>query len=147
MSNGFLSNFMRAAQAVTRAERCVALDKDKAVLDRINVSDDVLENERFGKLLHNSVEEAITTAEAVITNNLITDPEQAPQTNVHLHDLRMVVAIPLADYGAVYLDQHIRQGVFERNMIEKLTVLGRTLIAEDKMNLSSEDFVALYRKL
>jgi hypothetical protein len=147
MSNGFLSNFMRAAQTVTRAERCVAIDIQKSVLDRINVSDDVLANERFGKLLHNSVEEAITTAEAVITNNLITDPEQAPQTNVHLHDLRMVVAIPLAEHGAVYLDQHIRQGVFERNMIEKLTVLGRTLIAEGKTDLSSDDFVALYRKL
>jgi hypothetical protein len=146
MSDSFLSNFMRAAQTITRAERCLALDADKIIQDRLNVSDELLATERFTDLLYRSVDEALESSDAVITNNLIQDPQDAPNTNVHLHDLRMILALPLAEHGAIYLDQQIRQGVFERDMVAKLANLGQKLVAENKTNLDSEAIVALYQE-
>lgn len=147
MSDAFLSNFMRAAQQLTRAERCVAINNEKAILDSVNVSAEVLASERFSDLLKRTTEEAIATDDAVITNNLIQDADQAPQTNVHLHDLRMIVAIPVAEEGVIYLDQPIRQGVFERDMIAKLMDMARSLIDEDNTELDSDALVALYQDL
>lgn len=146
MSVEFLTNFMRFAQATTRAERSLALDLDLNIHDRVNVDDDLLNEEDFADLLRNAVDEAINSDDVVITNNLITDPEDAPQTNLHLHQLRMVVAIPLPRHGAIYLDQRIRQGIFPRELVEKLNEFGRYLVDNDKIDLSQSEITDLYKE-
>lgn len=146
MSVEFLTNFMRFAQAITRAERSMALDLDLNIHDRVNVDDDLLNEEDFADLLRNAVDEAINSDDVVITNNLITDPQDAPQTNVHLHQLRMVVAIPLPGHGAIYLDQRIRQGIFPRELVEKLNEFGRYLVDNDKIDLSQSEITDLFKE-
>jgi hypothetical protein len=147
MSEVFLSNFMRAARTITRAERCLAVDSDFTVYDRYNVSDDVLESTSFNSLVVSAVSDALQQGEAIITNNLISDPAEAPNTNVHLADLRLVVAIPAGKFGAIYLDQHIRQGVFQRDVIEKLSKLATQLIAAEELELTTEQMVERYRAM
>lgn len=144
MSVAFLTNFMRFVQEKTNAERLMVLDLDRKIQDRINVDDTLLHKEDFADLLHNSVDEAINTDDIVITNNLITDPEDAPKTNLHLHDLRMVVAIPIRGHGAIYLDKRIRQGIFPRELVENLNDFGRYLVENDQINLSPAEFGNLY---
>lgn len=146
MSVEFLINLMQFAQATTRAGRCMALGLDMTIHERINVDDALLEKDDFTGLLQRAVAEAISTDDIVITNNLITDPDDAPKTNVHLHELRMVIAIPIPEIGVIYLDQRIRQGVFRREMVERLNEFGRYLIANDKTNLDLSEFEALYQE-
>lgn len=146
MSN-FLPVFMRAAKEITRAKRSIALDADMNVIDRINVDDTVLSSESFNELLISSVQSALQQQKAVITNNMITDPSQAPQTNVHLKDLRMVVTIPVSGHGAIYLDQPIRDGVFERSMIDKLHNLAEEVIASGEADITDEDFLGRFESV
>lgn len=147
MSSGFLTNFLRAAYSITNAERGMAFDADMNILDRINVDDALLQKEEFSDTLESAVARAMGEDVAVITNNLIRSAEEAPNTNVHLHDLRMVVAIPIGDFGVAYLDQHIRNGVFEREVIDKLTALGRYVIENDQTDLDDEALIELFDEL
>ncbi|MGB7339183.1 MAG: hypothetical protein WBC91_09850 [Phototrophicaceae bacterium] len=144
MSVEFLTNFMRFVQEQTHAERLMVLDLDLNIHDRVNVDDTLLNKEDFSDLLHSAVDEAITTDDIVITNNLITDPEDAPKTNLHLHELRMVIAIPIRGHGAVYLDQRIRQGIFPRDLVEKINEFARYIVENNKIDLSVAEFVDLY---
>jgi hypothetical protein len=138
---------MRAAHTITEAERCVAFDSDMLMQDRLNIDDEELEKQSFASLIAAWVEQAIESQKAIIANNLITDPSEAPKTNVHLKDLRMVVAIPVNGYGAIYLDQPIRKGVFERDMVDKITHLAQHLIDSDNMDLSEADMTEMYKQL
>lgn len=140
----FLINFMRAAYTITKAERCIAFDNDLQMLDNLNITDEDLGKQRFADLVSSWVEQAIEDQKAVIANNLITDPSEAPKTNVHLKDLRMVVAIPIEGYGAIYLDQAIRRGVFERAIVDKITELANHLVQSGKTGLSENEMIEMY---
>lgn len=147
MSAEFLTNFMRAAHSITKAQRSLAIDADIKIQDKLDVEDSLLQSPEFTEMLQSTVTAAIEDNTAIISNNLIKNADDAPNTNVHLHDLRMVVAIPLGTIGAVYLDQHIRNGVFERAVIDKLTELGRYVIANDQMDLSDEGLIELFNEM
>lgn len=147
MSAEFLTNFMRAARSITKAQRSLAIDADINIQDKLNVEDSLLHSQEFNEMLQSTVAAAIEDNTAIISNNLIKNADDAPNTNVHLHDLRMVVAIPLGSIGAVYLDQHIRNGVFERTVIDKLTELGRYVIENEKTDLSDEALIELFNEM
>lgn len=144
-NNGFVTNFMRFAQATTRAERSMALGLDKSVHDSVNVDASLLEEDEFSRLLHTAVDEAIDSDTVVITNNMVQELQDAPNTNLHLHELRMIIAIPLRGYGAVYLDQRIRNGVFPRELIEKLNDFARYVVENEKTDLSASDYNELFQ--
>lgn len=144
MSIGFLNNFMHFAYITTDSERAIALDLEMNIHDSVNVDDALLQKEDFADLLRSSIDEAITTDDIVVTNNLITDPEDAPKTNVHLHELRMVVALPLQGYGAIYLDKRIRQGIYPRDLVERLNDFARYLIENNKTDLTTTEFDSLF---
>ncbi len=144
MSIGFLNNFMHFAYTATDSERALALDIDMNIQDGMNVDDSLLQQEDFSEVLRGAIDEAISTDDIVITNNLITDPENLPQTNVHLHALRMVVALPLRGYGAIYLDKRIRQGIYSRELIERLNDFADYLIENGKTDLTIADFNSLF---
>ena len=147
MSAEFLSNFMRAAYTITRAQRSLAIDAELNTVDNIDVEESLLQSEEFIEMLTESVTTAMQTDAATISNNLIKNADDAPNTNVHLHDLRMVVTLPLGTIGAVYLDQHIRNGVFERTVIEGLIEMGRKVLANEQLNLSGEEYINLFNEI
>lgn len=143
----FLNNFMRAAYAITEAERCIAFDSNLMMQDRLNINDEELQKQSFADLVSAWIEQAMETQKAIIANNLITDPSEAPKTNVHLKDLRMVVAIPVEGYGAIYLDQPIRKGVFERDVVDKITQLAHNIVQSGNTDLSEDDMTDMYNEL
>jgi hypothetical protein len=143
----FLTNFMRAARSITDAERCIAFDSDMIMQDHLNIDAAELSKKSFSDLVSGWIEEAIAGQKAIIANNLITDPSEAPKTNVHLKDLRMVVAIPIDGYGAIYLDQPIRKGVFERSVVDKIAELAQHISQSGNTDLSEDDMTAMYAKL
>lgn len=145
MSIGFLNNFMQFAYTVTDSERGIALDIDKTIHERLNVTDALLSEEAFSELLYSSINDAITTNDIVIANNLM-NPDEAPETNVHIHKLRMVVALPLQGYGAIYLDKRLREGVFSRDLVERLIVFFRYIVENDKTDLTASEFIALFEE-
>ena len=143
----FLTNFMRAARNITEAERCIAFDSDMNMQDYLNIDAAELNKKSFSDLVSAWVEQAIEGQKAIIANNLITDPSEAPKTNVHLKDLRMIVAIPIDGYGAIYLDQPIRRGVFERGTVEKIAELAHRLSQSGDTDLSEEEMTEMYAEL
>lgn len=147
MSTAFLSEFMKLAQAMTRAERSVAVDVEFHTQDTINIEESVLASTDFTDMVASATASALEKGEAVITNNMITDPNKAPETNIHLSNLRLVVALPLAGYGAVYLDQSVRQGVFERDAIDKLMQVANQVISSGNIDLSQEELTEIYESL
>ncbi|MEM9951255.1 MAG: hypothetical protein AAF846_06640 [Chloroflexota bacterium] len=145
MDATFLTNFMRFVQSKTKAERSMAFDLEMTIHDRVNLDDDELNKPDFADVLQTAIDEAINTDDYVITNNLLT-PEDAPKTNIHLHKLRMMVAIPLAGHGAIYIDQQIRQGVFPRDLVERITEFGHYVVENDKTDLSPAEYDALFQQ-
>lgn len=145
METALLRSFMHVAQAATHAERGVAMDATLTPRATINVEAGVLESAKFNEVLIKTAANALAQDEPIITNNMISDPKLAPDTNVHFNDLRLVVAIPLAGEGVIYLDQHVRHGVFERDTIDKLMMLARQVAAD--ADIDPHDLAALYEKL
>ncbi|MDQ7035883.1 MAG: hypothetical protein Q9P01_13935 [Anaerolineae bacterium] len=125
----------------------MAFDTDLKMLDSLNITDEDMEKQRFADLVSLWVEQAIEDSKAVIANNLITDSSKAPKTNIHLKDLRMVVAIPIEGYGAIYLDQAIRKGVFERVVVDKITQLANHLAQSGETGLSEDDMIEMYNEM
>ncbi|MEL6527746.1 MAG: hypothetical protein AAFQ07_18765, partial [Chloroflexota bacterium] len=89
MSVQFLSEFMRFATQATRADRGMVIDMNRNVVDKLNMDNASLQNKRFAELLQVALDEAEESGDLVTANNLI-HPENAPETNTHLHQLRLI---------------------------------------------------------
>lgn len=143
MSSSFVTNFLQMAYTVTDAERGMAFDvtlalqPETAGMPSSKVDDDI----------ESIMREALEKGKPVLSNNMIRDPEDAPSTNVHLGGLRMILALPLQGHGVVYLDKPIKQGVFERDTVARLTTLANALVGEDATDLSSDDMRERYDSL
>lgn len=146
MSNEFLAAFMRAAREITSAERGLAVDHDFTVQDRLNLTDDVLQTPRFANLANLTLRQAMEENAPIVTNNIITNASDAPVTNTNFSDLRVVVVIPVSDMGAVYLDQHIRQGVIPRDIVDALYALAQAAVVGGYTHLSADELVQMYRQ-
>lgn len=127
MSADLLTDFMYLVLDVTGAERGMAIDADMSVCAAANLEASEIESKKFNDLAVRTLHDAMSRNEAIITNNIITDPSEAPTTNTNFADLRVVVTIPLPNHGAVYVDQHIRNGVIARESIDRLHRLGNQL--------------------
>jgi hypothetical protein len=146
MSNEFLAAFMHAAREITSAERGLAVDRDFKLQDRLNLPDETLQAPRFANLANITLRQAMDQNEPIVTNNIITSPSEAPVTNTNFSDLRVVIVIPVEGIGAVYLDQHIRQGVIPRDIVEALYRLAQTAVAGGYTHLTSDELVEMYRQ-
>lgn len=147
MSNHFLVNFMYAAKTITKAQRGMAVDADLQLLDTINLSQDIINSNLFQEVASNNLNRALQKGEAIITNNMITDPSQAPVTNTNFADLRVVIIIPVDGYGAVYLDQPLRYGIIARSVIDKLVRLAMFILENQLEDGSPEQIEAWYGEL
>lgn len=146
MTESFVTKFLQVAREITSAERGMAVDTDMKIQSLINLDEATLKAPRFSTLAEVTLRQAIDENAPILTNNIVTTPEEAPRTNTTFSDLRVVVAIPIPDMGAVYLDQHIRQGVIHREVIDRLSTMVRQVIAEGQTNLSKDELVALYKR-
>jgi hypothetical protein len=90
------------------------------------------------------VEESMTTQTAVLTNNAISNPLDAPKTNTSFADLRVIVAIPVKGHGAVYLDRPIKFGVIGRDILDKLTKYAQKLVEDNHLTLTSDEMLAQF---
>lgn len=147
MSETFLENLMFAAKKITHAERCLVVNNDMEVLNAVNLEQQVIESEAFGTFALECVREAINTGKPVITNNIITDPSEAPTTNTNFANLRVVVAVPVAGHGAIYLDQHIRNGIIPKQMIDRLMGLVEQLLNTKQETHTEAEIIEMYQQL
>lgn len=145
MSNTFLSNFMRFALQKTGAERALAADSDLAIIDMINLDQaDIMDDTFFGI---ETIRQALDSGEAIVTNNAVTNVSNAPLTNTNFSNLRVVVVIPIADYGAIYLDQSIRNGVIPKETIDRLVAVSDYYADSDELEASEEELSEVYHQM
>ncbi len=147
MSEQFLTNFMQVAQAITQAERGLVVDTELNVVEAVNLTPDEIEAEAFTQVAHPNLQQALENGEVIITNNLIGDPSQAPTTNTSFTNLRAVIILPLAPYGALYLDRPLRSGMTPREVIDKLKQLAVTLVETNRENDSAAEMQTVYESL
>lgn len=147
MSNTFLVNLMNAAKKITHAERCLAVDTNLQVINAVNLEQSDISSQDFGSFAMDCLRDALSTGKPIITNNIITDPSEAPTTNTNFANLRVVVAVPIVGHGAIYLDQHIRNGIIPKQMIDRLMRLVDHLLATQQEHRSDAEMVVLYQQM
>mgnify|MGYP001071809620 CR=1 FL=1 len=143
MSIQFLSEFMRFATSVTRADRGMVIDMNRDVVDKVNMDNASLQNKQFGELLGVALDEAEETGNLVTANNLI-HPDDAPETNTHLGQLRLIFVMPFPSMGFVYIDQHVRNGIIKQDLAERIIALGRGCVEENKLELTADELADLF---
>lgn len=147
MNKQFLENLLEAVLKITNAERGMAVSEDLTIQRVNNVEAAVLESAAFIEFANNCMRQAITEDKVIVTNNIITDPSQAPTTNTNFANLRVVVALPIKAHGALYTDQHIRNGVLTRKTTEKLKRLVAHLLENHYEDATTEDIIDIYNQL
>lgn len=131
MTNALLENLMVVARDLTQAERGVIVDKDLNILKLENVDTAFLESNDYLKFATLNLRQAISTNEAIIGNNVIQDMSAAPTTNTNFANLRMALVLPVAGYGAIYLDRPIRSGIISKITVDRLMNLITAVLAID----------------
>lgn len=147
MSDSILSAFMRVAKQITRAERGMSVDSELTVVDLEDLPIEIVQDDSFQNVALKSLSQAMETNQSVLTNNIITDPAQAPVTNTNFTDLRVIVTIPVQGEGAIYLDQHIRNGMFQRDTIDKLSRMVAHIVELDDPPSEPDDLRKIYDSL
>ena len=147
MNEQFLQNLLQVAKQVTQAERGIAVNLNLDVLKAINLEKSIMQSSEFSEFANSCLRQAIDTSEAVITNNIITDPSQAPTTNTNFADLRVIVALPVTESGAVYLDKPIRDGVIPKKTTEKLMKLISYVLENGRENSDNAELAEIFEQL
>lgn len=135
---------MRLALQKTGAERALAAADDLSIVATQNLEQADLMSSQFTGI--EVIRRALDNGEPIITNNAVMDPNLAPVTNTNFSNLRVVVVIPVEEYGAIYLDQHIRRGVIPRDVVLRLWTLAIQLVDSGQMDISEADLDALYQQ-
>jgi hypothetical protein len=146
MTETFVTKFLQVAREVTAADRGMAVDMNLKIQAVINLDEATLKAPRFSNLAEVTLRQALDENAPILTNNIVTTPEEAPRTNTTFSDLRVVVAIPVPEMGAVYLDQPIRHGMIPREVMERLSAMVQQVIAEGQTDLSKDELIALYKR-
>jgi hypothetical protein len=147
MNDTFLSRFLRVAKQITQAERGMAVNQELDLLDTVDLDEETLQDKTFNQFANIWLRRALDEETLIITNNIITEPSQAPTTNTNFTNLRVVVVIPVRGHGAIYLDQHIRRGIIARDVIERLTQMVNNVQQNGEEHLSEDQMIEIYEKL
>ncbi|GAB1420087.1 hypothetical protein MASR2M15_01650 [Anaerolineales bacterium] len=142
MNYDFLSAFLQLAQQVTQAERGFVVDSQLVVVDRIAFELEDLKDDIFLQFALTPLRQALDLAKPIVTNNIITDPSKAPQTNTNFSELRIIVGIPLKQIGAVYLEKHIRHGIIPRPTLESIIHLANA--SDEAASYNLEDLLSRF---
>ncbi|NWG16321.1 MAG: hypothetical protein HXY41_06765 [Chloroflexi bacterium] len=144
MNATFLSNFMRLALQKTGADRAMATDGNLSIVATINLEQADLLSSQFAGI--EAIRQALDEGEPIITNNAVMDPTRAPVTNTNFSNLRVVVVIPVEEYGAVYLDQHIRKGVIPKEVVNRLWMVAGWVVNKQQMDIGPDELEAVYEQ-
>jgi hypothetical protein len=143
LSEKLLTNLMHFALRVTGAERGMALDSTSQVVALVGLTEDELASPEFTGF-DNIVKALSLGSRPFLTNNMILDPSDAPITNTMFTDLRLVVVFPFDQLGAIYIDQPIRDGVLQQDMLDQIQHFARTWLEREPEELSVDDMVASF---
>jgi hypothetical protein len=143
----FLEIFLRTAKRITKAERGFAVDGDLNAFSYANIDAETVADPAFSGLAFQTLQQALETGEAIVTNNMVADPAQAPQTNTNFANLMVVVALPVGKYGAVYLDQHIRNGIIAKHTTDRLVRLANQTLDKGQVDISEDELIALFEHI
>ncbi|RMG86931.1 MAG: hypothetical protein D6712_06590 [Chloroflexi bacterium] len=147
MSADFVAKILHVTLNITGADRGLAVAPDLQLIEAINLTQETIDTPAFRTLVEDSLRQAIETGEPVITNNMVTNPENAPVTNTTFSELRAVVTFPVSDMGAVYLDQRLRYGIIDRNTLDKVIAFIENVLENNQQSLSEAELIALYRQI
>jgi hypothetical protein len=147
MSRIFLENFMYAARKITSAECGLAVDAQLKPVVFVDPEHDDADPATLGQFALDCLRQAMTSGEAIITNNVITDPAEAPSTNTSFTDLKVVVALPVAHLGAIYLDRHIRKGIIPKQMVDRLMWLVSYSLGAKREDCSEAELIEMYEQI
>jgi signal transduction histidine kinase len=146
-----LNLVMESLIRLTGAERgCLMLEADSGELvieAARNFDQESIEASDL-EVSHTVVEEAIDTGEPVLTTNAQMDPRFSGEASIIGYHLRSIVCVPLRArgrvIGALYLDNHIREGVFSSEDLPTLTTFAnQAAIAIENARLYTETDQAL----
>jgi len=146
MQPAFLRHFLELAQQITQAERGLVVDAELEVHSDYNLDDAALNKGNWRAMIMQTLREALSDAQPVLTNNLIRDPSQVPSTNTSYRNLRLMVAFPVLDKGAIYLDQAVQTGVITSDDLARLQSFARYLVEQGKTDLDGAAMLALYHE-
>ncbi len=146
MNEHLLESLLSAAMEITRAERALAVNIDLDPVATIKLKDSDLRDARFIEVARAALQKALAHGQPFVTNNIITNPDEAPTTNTNFADLRVVVAIPVDQQGALYLDQHIRYGMISQETILRFMKIVDQVIESGQLDVTSSELVDLYRQ-
>jgi hypothetical protein len=143
MNNAYLANFLQLAKQVTQAERGLVVDTHESIIAMDGLDEDALQTGNLQSLIKQTVRDALDENKAILSNNIIRDPSEAPDTNTAFRNLRLMVGIPVEQLGVIYLDKQVRNGVILRQDIEQLQRFGQFLIEQ---GLTDLDAAAMYER-
>lgn len=143
MAGSLLERFLYAAKDITGAERGLVVDLDMHIVQTANLDPALVASPEFIAFATRTLQDALAQGDPVVTNNVITDPAQAPTTNTNFADLRVIVAIPVRKHGAVYLEKHIREGVIDRETVVRLMRLAEQAMDNGESG-DDDDLRAMY---
>jgi len=144
MGKAFLATFAQFVHTVTGAARGMAVDAELKAVALLDIDEADLQNDDFNTLAAEVMAQAMKDGEAIITNNMITDPDMAPVTNTNFTDLRIIVAMPVGDLGAIYIDQPVRSGVISNEQVNSLIAFAQQLVADEQFEFSVDELVEQY---
>lgn len=148
MSNAYLANFLEMAKRIVKAERGLAVDGDAVIIVTSNLDEAELKSGDMMVLIDQIVTDALADNESILGNNIIRDPAKAPNTNTAFRNLRLVVAIPVGGgLGAIYMDRQVRDGVMQREDIEKIQRLGQYLVEQNLLDLSPDEMYSRFQNM
>lgn len=147
MSDSFLHNFLRAARIITETERGLAVNNAMQIVTSVNVDQATIESAVFLSFALECMRQARSHGEAIITNNTIRDISEAPNTNTSYANMRAAVALPVADYGAVYLDQYVKHGIVKRETLDRLMRVIAHIASTQQEDSSEQRIIEMYEHI
>ncbi len=145
MSETFLSNLMRVAYEIIKADRAFIVDPRLTVLGTINI-----QQEHIDASYLKAMKQVIEEKKPLITDSvtLAIPPSQAPKTNQSFPQLRAVVFIPVDGHGAVGLDWRLRTAdLLTRQNLERLMNVIAQLVEKQRADVSEDQILKLYKQL
>lgn len=139
-----LEHLLNATIRITGAERGLAVNPMFEVQHTVNFDGDVTADTALWGLALQTFRKASETHQPVLTNNIITDPTQAPTTNTNFANLRVVVVFPVKQLGYLYIDQPVKRGAFTRQQVDRLRQVIEHIDASNDTSLSEDAIQSLY---
>lgn len=142
----FLDNVMQVVKAIAKADRGLAVDEEMNLVSLDNLTEEEVNAPSFSSFAIPNLKESIEKGEAIISNNVIADLSDAPTTNTNFANLRMIVTLPIAEYGAIYIDQSVRRGVIKKETVAQLMELVQYLLDNKMEQATADEMYAVYEE-